>query len=120
MSSSGEMKTSLKLMICKRGQHELVGRREGATNVLVLYVLEELEFTVGALGENGGGEGLHDLLDRDGRAGQLILRRAMVSLSSWIALRGDATRKDEPDETERAWAKGRVNVSPGRRRWEKN
>ena len=34
-------------------------------DVLVLDVLEELEFSIGALGENRSGEGLHDLLDGD-------------------------------------------------------
>ena len=33
--------------------------------ILVLYVLEELEFAIGALGEHWSAEGLHDLLDRD-------------------------------------------------------
>ena len=66
MSSSGEMKTSLKLIIWERGQCKRTNSRERTTDVLVLYVLEELEFAVGALGEDGGGEGLHDLLDRDG------------------------------------------------------
>lgn len=41
-------------------------------HVLVLYVLEELELSVGAFAEDGGGKGLHDLLDRDGRACELV------------------------------------------------
>ena len=41
----------------------------------MLYVLEELEFTIGAFGEDGGAEGLHDLLDRDGGGGQLVFCR---------------------------------------------
>ncbi len=34
-----------------------------ADDVLVTDVLEQFELTVGTLGENGSGEGLHDLLD---------------------------------------------------------
>ena len=48
-------------------------REEKRTHIFVLDVLEKFEFTIGALAENWGGEGLHDLLDRDGRASQLIL-----------------------------------------------
>lgn len=43
-----------------------------AAHVLMLYVLQELEFSVGALAEDRGAEGLHDLLYRHGRAGKLI------------------------------------------------
>ena len=43
------------------------------TYVLVFDVLEELELSVGALAEDGGAEGLHDLLDRDRRACELVL-----------------------------------------------
>ena len=39
-------------------------------------MLEELELSVGAFAEDGGAEGLHDLLDRDGRSCELILGRA--------------------------------------------
>ena len=39
----------------------------------MLYVLEELEFSVRALAEDGCAEGLHDLLDRDRRPRQLVL-----------------------------------------------
>ena len=73
MSSSGEMKTSLKLIIWERVQNERADKRGRTTNVLVLYVLEELEFAVGALGEDGGGEGLHDLLDGDRGVGELVV-----------------------------------------------
>lgn len=43
------------------------------TYVLVLDVFEELELTVGALAEDRGAEWLHDLLDRDGGACELVL-----------------------------------------------
>jgi len=37
-------------------------------DILVLDVLEELEFSIGALGENRSREWLHDLLDGNGGA----------------------------------------------------
>ena len=74
MSSNGEMKTSLRLMIYTEVSTRGWTRRTG-TDVLVLDVLEELELAVSALREDGGVEGLHDLLDRHGGAGQLILGR---------------------------------------------
>ena len=39
----------------------------------MLDVLEQLELAVRALGEDGGAEGLHDLLDSNGCACELIL-----------------------------------------------
>ena len=42
----------------------------------MLNVLEQLELAVRPLREHGRAEGLHDLLDRRGRAGELVLRRA--------------------------------------------
>lgn len=42
--------------------------RWGDAYILVLYVFEELELAVGALGKYRGAKRLHDLLDRDGGA----------------------------------------------------
>lgn len=42
----------------------------------MLYVLQKLEFSVCTFAEDGCAEGFHDLLDRDGRASELILCRA--------------------------------------------
>jgi hypothetical protein len=44
-------------------------------------VLQELEFSIGSFGEDGGRERLHDLLDRDRLACQLIFRRALPRVS---------------------------------------
>ena len=41
--------------------------------VFMAKVFEQLQLAVGALGEDRRAEGLHDLLDRDGRAGELVL-----------------------------------------------
>lgn len=39
----------------------------------MLEVLQQLQFTVGALREDGGAEGLHNLFDSHRLAGQLVL-----------------------------------------------
>lgn len=43
----------------------------------MLEVLEQLQLTVGSLGENWGAEGLHDLLDSHGLACEFVLGGAM-------------------------------------------
>lgn len=48
-------------------------RRGRGAHVLVLDVFQKLEFTVSPLRQHGRTEGLHDLLDRDGNACQLVL-----------------------------------------------
>ena len=72
MSSSGEMKTSLKLMIWRENERDR-GEKKRETDVLMLNMLEKLELAVSSLAEYGSAEGLHDLLDRDGGASQLVL-----------------------------------------------
>lgn len=47
-----------------------------ADNILVLYVLEELELTVCSLAQNWGTKGLHNLFDGNRRSSKLILGRA--------------------------------------------
>lgn len=49
----------------------------GKTHVLVTQMLEQLQLSVGTLRQNRCAEGLHDLLDRHGLAGQLVARRAI-------------------------------------------
>ena len=78
MSSSGEMKMSLRLMTCHPlGPHSQISPSRAA-HILVSEVLEKLQFAVCALGENRGAERFHDLLDGDGLVGELILRRAAI------------------------------------------
>jgi len=48
-----------------KGRNKNIGESD---DVLVLDVLEELEFSIGALGENRSREWLHNLLDGDGCA----------------------------------------------------
>ena len=59
----------------------MVFTRYLGTNVFVPQVLEELELTVCALGENGRAEGLHDLLDCDILVGELVFRGAARQIS---------------------------------------
>jgi hypothetical protein len=67
ISSRGEMKTSLRLMIYG---HRTIDKRptlqkEGrGTHIFVLNVFEELEFTVRAFAQYRGAERFHNLLDR--------------------------------------------------------
>ena len=63
MSSNGEMKTSLRLMICAEMSMRRRTRRT-ETDVLVLDMLEELELAQRAQAEEGVFEG-EDLLDGD-------------------------------------------------------
>jgi hypothetical protein len=48
----------------------------------VSQMLQELELSVGAFGEDGCAEGLHDLLDGDILVGELIASRADKTESS--------------------------------------
>lgn len=78
ISSSGEMKMSLSEMTCAMPSVMAVGRlcfRRG-THVLVLQVLQQLELAICPLGEHGSAKGLHNLLDGDILAGELVLCRA--------------------------------------------
>jgi hypothetical protein len=74
------MKMSLRLMIWGGSAG---GRRQGVWRayVLVSQVLQQLELAVSALGQDWSAEGLHDLLDGDGLAGELVLCRAAVAVS---------------------------------------
>lgn len=79
------MKMSLSEMTCKDrvrfgtmlkySARGLIG--PSRTYIFVSQVLEELEFSVGALRQNGSAEGLHNLLDGDILVRELIARRAV-------------------------------------------
>lgn len=75
MSSKGEMKMSLKLMICAAVRICRPCNAGCCPYVLVSQVLEQLQLAVGALRKDRSAEWLHDLLDRHGLAGELVLRR---------------------------------------------
>jgi hypothetical protein len=78
MSSSGEMKISLKLIIYRAVRTELCAKCSSA-HVFVSQMFEELQLSVCSLRENRSAEWLHDLLDRHGLAGKLILRRTITT-----------------------------------------
>lgn len=74
-------------------------------------VLEELELAVGTLRQDGGRERLHNLLDRDRGARQLVLGRAVQVLViakrvNVFKARGKLSvqKRHVPNETERAHA----------------
>jgi hypothetical protein len=66
-------------------------------------MLQELQLSVCALGQNRSAERLHNLLDGYGLAGELILGGAAPLSVSACAFRG---REGIPDETESAHAHG--------------
>ena len=74
---------SLKLMTCclLSETAQIVSKRGACSYVLVAQMLEKLQLAVCALGQNGCAEGLHNLLDRDGRRGELILCGTVCSVS---------------------------------------
>jgi hypothetical protein len=103
MSSSGEMKMSLKLIIYQTVRTEPCARNCVA-HVFMSQMFEELQFSVCSLGEDGGAEGLHDLLDRHGLVSELILRRTatMSVLPLFPLLRKTRTRRDRKRPCRRA------------------
>ena len=77
------MKISLRLMTCCLfSEVSIWPRKGGKAYVLVAQVLEQLQLTVCALGQDGRAEGLHNLLDCDRRSSELILGRAVPVVSA--------------------------------------
>lgn len=76
MSSSGEIKISLRLMTLEKSIPNPQSGGLSHTHILMSEVLEEFEFPVCTLGQYRSAEWLHDLLDRHRLAGELILCRA--------------------------------------------
>jgi hypothetical protein len=81
ISSKGEMKISLKLIIWYVVRARSTCTAKYDPYVLVPQVLKQLQLAVCALREDRSAERLHDLLDRHGLAGELVLRRAAFSVS---------------------------------------
>jgi hypothetical protein len=96
MSSNGEMKISLKLMIWCVVRIRWLRTVGFSPYVLVPQVLEQLQLAVGTLRKDRSAEGLHNLLDGHGLAGELILGRTAFSVSMcscfWV-------HPSVPDET---------------------
>lgn len=81
MSSSGEIKMSLRLMTWKvsiRPPNHPSGPSH--THILMSKVLEEFKFAVCTLGQYRSAEGLHDLLHCHRLAGELIFCRAVCAI----------------------------------------
>lgn len=81
MSSRGEMKMSLRLMTYHCAS-EPTSNAEGkycmSSHIFVPQMLQELEFSVGTLGQDGGAKRLHNLFDGHGLASELIFCRAVI------------------------------------------
>lgn len=78
MSSSGEIKMSLRLMTLEKSILNPQGGRSH-THILMSEVLEEFKFAVCTLRQYRSAEWLHNLLDRHRLAGELILCRAVCA-----------------------------------------
>ena len=81
ISSSGEMKMSLKLMTCGCSADRRISALSAAAYVLMLEVLQQLQLSVCSLRQDRRAEGFHDLLHRNRLSGELVLRRAVRTLS---------------------------------------
>jgi hypothetical protein len=103
ISSRGEMKISLKLMICPASEFAFFIYCLWVAHILVSEMLEELQFAVGALRQDRSAEGLHDLLDSHGLAGELILGRTALMLAcNAIVAPCKHTRQDQKLPCQRA------------------
>ena len=74
-------------------------REEKRTHIFVLDVLEKFELAIGTLAENRSAERLHDLLDRDGGACELVLcgtGDAGEAQGMWGRCQTDHTRPKAP------------------------
>jgi hypothetical protein len=84
MSSNGEMKISLKLMICAALNSASGKQGNRNAHILMSKMLQKLQLAVCALGQDRSAEGLHDLLDSHGLACELVLcRAALLSIRCW-------------------------------------
>lgn len=113
ISSRGEMKTSLRLITCCVVQRRCCSPEGGGgceRYIFMLQVLEQLQLSVGALGQDRCAEGLHNLLDRNRLSRKLILGRTVFSMSSELLPLPGALASPllvvaySPDEAERPHA----------------
>jgi hypothetical protein len=77
MSSSGDIKMSLKLMTCGCSAELWIVLSLALSYVFMLEMLQQLQLSVCSLGQDWRAEGLHDLLYRHRLSSELILRRAV-------------------------------------------
>ena len=70
------------------------------TDILMSQVLQELQLAVGTLGQNRCAERLHDLLDSNGLACELVLCRTAGFVRGGVACGCD--KCCSPDKTERS------------------
>lgn len=68
------------------------------THIFVPKMLEEFQLAVGAFGEDRGGKGLHDLLDRDGLLSELVFGGARILISILTFIFRLSRRHTKPDQ----------------------
>lgn len=89
---------SLRLMTCTTPSDGLAEREKFSnTHILVSQMLQELQLAVGTLGQDRCAERLHDLLDSDGLACELVLCRTAGFVRREVACSRDNC---SPDKTE--------------------
>ena len=93
------MKMSLRLMTFEQVSRVWGRHGRDMTNVLMAKMLEEFQFTICALGEDRRAEGLHDLLDGNGLACELVLCGAGGGISSSGERKLWLTVPDQPKGT---------------------
>lgn len=69
--------------------------------VLVAQMLEQLQFTVRSFGQHRGAERLHDLLDRHGLPGKLVLGGAVALIAVRYARRRYSEQIRKPTRRDR-------------------
>jgi hypothetical protein len=92
---------SLREMTCARGSAVCKsGAGYLATHVLMLQMLQQLQFPVCSLGQDRGAEGLHDLLDGHTLPGELVFGGAGPRKSVCAASQEGIGGTVVPDKTE--------------------
>ena len=81
ISSSGEMKMSLKLMTCKFSATPFFCHFLCQSYILMLKMLQELQLSIRPLRQDRRAERFHNLLHRHRLSGELILGRAVFAAS---------------------------------------
>lgn len=106
---------SLSEMTCARYQSCFCACCAHDPYILVPEMLQQLELSVRSLRKDGGGERFHDLLDRHGLPGKLVLRRAAHCMSAGLPGCRLPSCYRLPDETEGTHANGLEICIPDRR-----
>jgi hypothetical protein len=75
------MNMSLRLITWEKSAKSPALISSTTTHIFVPKMLEEFQLAVGSFGEDRGGKGLHDLLDRHRLLGELVFGGAVILIS---------------------------------------